>query len=237
MNGPIKLLLLAIVVTLMSANDALGQRRTFRPGYYIDRVIQNSINDIVRQYHYDWLPNDSTYIVPQLDGTTSGTYYFRNGGYYYVPHSNADFHEHSPAPVAFGGFSHVGDLAKRLDTLANELCLDLHYNYAHNPGFREAYREAYSLLQTTNYIREAEQQNDRKAIQKVLAGVHSMFHHIQDDVRGWSRHQRKQIGQRGISSKMAVFESTLHHLMNDVGVEKPGLRTHEVGVEQAPPPE
>ncbi|MCA9133523.1 MAG: hypothetical protein KDA45_10230 [Planctomycetales bacterium] len=53
---------------------------------------------------------------------------------------------------------------------------------------------------------------------------------MQDDVRGWSRIHRHQIGHLGIVSKMERIESTLHHLMNDVGVHP------EAAASQAPPP-
>lgn len=56
----------------------------------------------------------------------------------------------------------------------------------------------------------------------------ALFHHVQDDVRDWSRRHRRQIGQLGILSKMDMIESALHHLMNDVGV-------HEAGVPEPAP--
>ena len=236
MNGRFKLLLFAIVATLMIVGSAFGQRRAYRPSYYIDRVIRDSVADVVWQYHDGLLPDDSTYIVPHANGHNRGTYYVRNGEYYYIPHTKTGHQTHRPEQVTFGSFSHVNELANRLETLSNEFCLDLHYNYSHNPGFRETYREAYSMLQVAKYIHAAEHQNDRKAIQEELSGLDQLFHHIQDDVRGWSRHHHRQIGYDGISSKMAIIESTLHHLMNDVGVKRTSLQPQGAEVEQAPAP-
>ena len=130
----------------------------------------------------------------------------------------------APRTVAYGSFSHVDDLAARLEVLMNELCLDLYYNYSHNPGFHETYAEAYSLFQTTRYIHASEHNYDRDAIRQQLGGADALFHHIQDDVRGWSRIARRQIGTLGILTKMEMAEDTLHHLMEDVGVVvTPGL--------------
>ncbi len=125
----------------------------------------------------------------------------------------------SPAGIEYGGFSHVDELAARLEVLMNELCLDLYYNYSHNPGFRETYAEAYSLYNTAKFIHAAEHQYDRTSVQRSLAGVDALFHHVQDDVRGWTRIPRRQIGTLGIVTKIQMAEETLHHLMDDVGVQ------------------
>ena len=62
----------------------------------------------------------------------------------------------------------------------------------------------------------------------------ALFHHLQDDVRTWSRIHHHQVGQLGILSKMELIEAALHHLMNDVGVQQgppPGALSG-----QGPPP-
>lgn len=141
------------------------------------------------------------------------------------PHSLASPAVASPqiayGPVAheFGSFSHVDDYATRLETLTGDLLLDLQHNYAHNPGFAETYRETYSIFETAKYIHSAEHRNDRVAIASRLAGLDVDFHHIQNDVRGWSRHHHVQVGQLGILTKMAMIEEAIHHLMTDVGVQ------------------
>ena len=236
MNNRLKGLLFAVVaITLMSTSSALGQFRRYRPSYRIDDVIRDGVGDAIRKYSDDLIPHDSTHIIPHTNGHNHGNYYVRNGEYYYVPRTTTGHQNHRRQQVAFGSFSHVDELASRLETLSNQFCLDLHYNYSHNPGFRETYREAYQMLQVAKYIHAAKHQHDRRAIRKELSGVDQLFHHIQDDVRGWSRHHHRRIGRHGISSQMAMIESTLHHLINDVGVNPTSLR-QGAEVEQAPAP-
>ncbi|HIE95580.1 MAG TPA: hypothetical protein EYG03_21240 [Planctomycetes bacterium] len=130
----------------------------------------------------------------------------------------------NPAGISFGEFSHVDVLAARLEVLMNELCLDLYYNYSQNPDFHATYSEAYALYQTTRYIHAAEHNYDRETVRQRLGGADALFHHIQDDVRGWRRVSRRQIGTLGIATKLEMAEQTLHHLMEDVGVAvTPGL--------------
>lgn len=212
----------------------------YTPGYHIDHdshVVRDGHGHVIGQYHHDVVHQDSTYIVPHTSQSAHhGTYHVHNNRYYYTPQTAAVGNQQvvtKPGIVEFGSFSHVDELAARLETLANEFLLDLHYNYSHNEGFRETYAEAYQLLEVAKYIHAAEHQHDRQAIQSKLNGMDTLFHHIQDDVRGWSRHQHLQVGQLGILSKMDMIESALHHLMNDVGVKQapaPGANG------QAPPP-
>lgn len=124
----------------------------------------------------------------------------------------------APAPAGFGAFSHVDELASRLEILMNQLCLDLYYNYSHNPGFAETYAEAYSLYLMARDIHAAEHNMDRVTMQQQLGGTDALFHHVQDDVQGWSRIPRRQIGTLGILTKIEMAEEALHHLMDDVGV-------------------
>ncbi|MCO6042408.1 hypothetical protein NG895_00670 [Aeoliella sp. ICT_H6.2] len=179
---------------------------------------------------------DATFVIRSgsYKGQHHGSYYCKGDKYYYVPwvdHSHNHNHA-SPQPVVmtFGGYTHVDELALALETQLNELCLDLHYNYQHNHGYVETYTEAYSLLQTAKHVHAAEHQGDRETIRQHLGGMDSLFHHIEDDVRGWSRHQHRQIGQGGLLTKCEQVEATLHHLMYDVGVHLAAAG------EQAPPP-
>ena len=219
-------------------NSAQGNHSShnnhYNPGYHIDHhdhVIKDSHGHVIGNYHHDVVHQNSTYIVPHTSHSIHhGTYHLHNGNYYYTAQTASNSHAvQRPVAVQFGSFSHVDDLASRLEELTNEFCLDLHYNYSHNHGFRETYAEGYQLMLVAKFIHDAEHANDRNAIRSKLNGMDELFHHVQDDVRGWSRHHRRQIGQLGILSKMDMIESTLHHLMNDVGV-------HATGGEQAPPP-
>ena len=129
-----------------------------------------------------------------------------------------------PTNITFGAYSHVDQLASRLEVLMNQLCLDIYYNYSHNPGFTETYAEAYSLYQTARYIHASEHNYDRDAIRQQISGADALFHHIQEDVQSWSRAPYRQIGTLGILTKMEMTEDTIHHLMEDLGViATPGL--------------
>jgi len=206
-----------------------------RPSYHIDHhdhVVRDSHGHVIGTYHHDVLHDDSSYIVPHGSSTHHGTYHYRSGRYYYAPNT-FDGRQSREVAVEYGGFGHVDDLAARLEQQANEFCLDLHYNYSHNQGFKETYREAYSIMQIAEFIHEAEHEGDRRAIREKLAGIDQLLHHVQEDVRGWSRHQHQQVGQLGILSKLDLMESTIHHLMNDVGVAP----TPEPGNERAPAPD
>ena len=130
----------------------------------------------------------------------------------------------APSDIAFGECRHVDELAHRLEVLMNELCLDLVYNYSHNPEFRETYAEAYSLYLMARSIHASEHNFDREGARRQLAGADALLRHICDDVRGWTRIPRRQIGLLGINAKMQQAEDTLCHLMEDIGVAAtPGL--------------
>ena len=180
------------------------------------------------------------HVIPSVGHQHHGTYYVDGGQHYYYPQSaSVGPVTHTvarPVQIAFGGFAQVEDLSGRLEMLVNEMCLDLHHNYSHNPGYAETYREAYQILEVAKYIHAAEHANDREAIRSRLNGMDAQFHHVQGDVRGWSRHHHVQVGQLGIITKMDMIESTLHHLMNDVGVQTAPAPAPGAGAMIAPPP-
>jgi len=176
------------------------------------------------------------FVVPHYDRHHHGSYWVDSGAYYYQPRTYAVIpNTHvvaKPIAVEFGGFSQVGDLSGRLERLANELCLDLHYNYAHNPGFSETYREAYQILDAAKSINVKEHQDDRDDIARQVQALDPLFHHVQGEILGWSRNHQRQIGQAGIVAKLDSMEALLHHLMNDIGVKPHSAES----MEQAPAP-
>ncbi|MBD3675369.1 MAG: hypothetical protein HUJ26_17790 [Planctomycetaceae bacterium] len=231
-----------------STVEAQHVHRRYQPRYsggahidHHDHVVRDSHGHVVQRHHHDVIHPNSTHVVPHFNTAHAGSYYSHGGRSYYYPQRTASADPHGqqvhtaakPVQMQFGGFSQVDDLASRLETLTNELCLDLHFNYSHNHGFRETYAEAYQILDVAKYIHAAEHQRDRDAIASKLGGLDELFHHIQDDVRGWSRHHHRQVGSLGILTKMDYIESTLHHLMNDVGVRQSGVNA---GNGQALPP-
>ena len=123
-----------------------------------------------------------------------------------------------PAALQFGACQHVDELAARLEVLMNEVCLDLAYNYSHNIDFLATYTEAYQLYQTARFIHASEHNFNREAIVDQLAGADALLCHVKDDLVGWTRNHRRQIGALGINSKMEAAEETLCHLMKDLGV-------------------
>lgn len=152
----------------------------------------------------------------------------------YFERDNKDYFtdgEHEPQLVSHGGFHHVDDLAARLELLANELCLDLHYNYRHNPGFRYTYKDVYDVYQLAKYIHGLKQEGKQEEIARRLDGLDKLFHYVRTDVREWSLRRDRQIGGLTMPEKIERIQSTVHHLMNDVGVKEAAI------VEEAPKPQ
>lgn len=136
-----------------------------------------------------------------------------------------------PVELSFGGFSRIEDLAGRLAFEANLLCLDMHYNYRHNKNFAEAYREAYGILQAAKYVEGREHQGNRDLIRARMMEVDKLFHHVQGEMRAWTRAVAKPIGPDELPEKQASVEAVLHHLCFDAGV-----KPHEQPAEAAPAP-
>jgi len=200
-------------------------------------------------HHGSWL-----HVVPSHHHHHSGLYYSYGGANYYTPVSppvqvqvmrpQADG---TPLPIAppgeliapqsvkleFGGFRQTNDLSGRLVFEANRWCLDMHYNYRHNPDFEVTYRDAYRVLLAARNVQGATQETDREAIRTELTAVEPLFHGVQEKVKTWSREERRPVGADGINEKTQIVESILHHLLFDVGVEEQHAAAPE---EQAPPP-
>ena len=191
-------------------------------------------------YHSDFDDAGWLFVVPYFGGRYRGTYYANQDNYYYMPQATGSYRA-QPIEIEFGGYAHVDDLSARLERLANELCLDLHYNYRHNPDFKDLYRAAYQIYDTAKFLRDKENQADRDEVARLLDGLDVAFHDVEGAIKGWSRRQNRQIGQGGAQTKLDLVGATLHHLMHDVGVTGahgvpdtlPGPGTAEV----APPPE
>ncbi|QDU82265.1 hypothetical protein Pla110_40200 [Polystyrenella longa] len=235
---PLRLALgLAVCTFFVAVQSASAQYRDFFPRRYQvdhhDHVIRDSHGHVVGRYHHDVVREDSDRFFPSTRHFHNReTYFIRNGKYYFSPKTVLLGNGVVPQPevVGFGSFSHVDDLASQLETQMKYFLLDMHYNYSHNHGFRETYAEAYQLYQVAQYVHAQEHQHNHNAIKQQLNGMDALFHHIEEDVRGWSRHQHFQVGNRGIGSKMQQIESTLHHLMNDVGVDQVPLPATTVPV-------
>jgi len=143
-----------------------------------------------------------------------------------------------PVQLQFGDFSRCEDLAGRLETEAYRLCPDMLYNYQHNPVFQETYREAYSLLESAKYLHAKQHQGDRDSIRHHVTQMDGLLHHVQEELRPWSRQNTRPIGSGGVIEKSSAVEAILHHLCYDVGIEPHGADEPApapgFGEEQAP---
>ena len=156
----------------------------------------------------------SRYVV-RGNNNRGGTYYCHNNGYYY----NAGGRD---VRVEYGGFSHVDELASRLESLANSFCLEIYYNYDENPNFDETYREAYEILEIAKYIHEEEHHGHRDEIAKEVDRLDNLFHHVKNAVAHWRPNRGHHHHHDRLPPKdqlLEEMESVIHHLMHDVGVK------------------
>ena len=112
----------------------------------------------------------------------------------------------------------IADATADLERLAREICLDLHYNYAHNPGFETIYSEAYQIYDAAKCLCNHHRDGDQSALRSQLSELNPLFHHVQSQVSLWTRHDVVQVGHLGVRSKLEHFEQTLHNLMDRLGV-------------------
>ena len=191
--------------------------------------------------HYDYHPGRTTYHPGSYQYHPDTTYNTQPGfvGGRHDHSSSYDSHQPSYVPqrveYRFGGFSHVDDLAASLETQASLLCWELHYNYQHNPGYRGTYRETYEMSQTAKFIHGLEHARNRERIREEVVRLDKLFHHIQRDVANWTGHHHRHVGRGGLTSKLEELESTLHHLMDDVGVRSQPAPSSTGGADPAPP--
>lgn len=196
--------------------------------------------------HSNW-----NYVVPHQNAHHHhGSYYVQDNGYYYTPtpivrvtpsYRSAQLPPvQVPVQLQYGGYARFEDLSGRLEAEVNRLCLDMFYNYQHNPGFQELYRDAYSLLTAAKFVHAKEHQNDRDAIREQVVQMDQLMHHVLGEIRPWSRHHSRQVASGGIIEKSSAVEAILHHLCYDVGIEPHGddepAPAPNVGDEQAPAP-
>ena len=221
-----------------------------------DHVMHHGNHDHVVHHHGSNFGNNNwNYVVPANHGVHqhSGSFYVQGNAHYYTPTpivrinpatiQTAHLHPvqaAQPVQMEFGGFARCEDLAGRLETEANRLCLDMFYNYQHNPGFQETYKEAYSLLESAKFIHAKQHQGDRDAIRHHVTQMDGLLHHVQGELQPWSRNHSRQVGFGGIIEKSSAVEAILHHLCYDVGIEPHGddepAPAPGLGEEQAPAP-
>ena len=201
-----------------------------------DHVTHHGNHDHVVHHHGSNFGNNNwNYVVPQQSVQQSGSFYAQGDAHYYTPTPIVRLnpatiqtaHQHpvqaaQPVQMQFGGFARCEDLAGRLETEANRLCLDMFYNYQHNQGFQETYKEAYSLLESAKYVHAKQHQGDRDAIRHHVTQMDGLLHHVQGELRQWSRQNSRPIGSGDVIEKSSAVEAILHHLCYDVGIEPHG---------------
>lgn len=167
------------------------------------------------------------YVVPHTH-QYRGAYYTQGNSSYYtqspIVYAGVTQAGYVPPPVQqpqqlqFGGFSYCNDLTGRLEAQLNLLCLELHYNYQHNPDFAHTYREAYNLLQLAKQLHALDHQGQREAIRQAVTDLDQQYHHVQQDIASWTRQDRRHIPPGDAIQKASAGEAMLHHLCFDVGV-------------------
>ena len=131
-------------------------------------------------------------------------------------------HPHDRTHYTFGARRHVDTLADRLRREANTICWEMHDNYQHERGYRETYREMYTVLEDCLHIHDLAHDDAHRGtdnedhIAEDLHDLDRLFHHVEDDIEHWS--SRNRYHGHDLAHKMERFEVTLHHLMNDYGV-------------------
>lgn len=188
-------------------------------------VIQHYPNS--QDYLQSQQQNRQYYLPPDRDGRYRSSYYVEGDRYYYAPSVDERGRPRSPVAFQYGEFSHTDELAMRLERMANDLCLELHYNYSHNRGFRTTYAEAYQLLEIAKAIHDDIHRDNQRGVRSRLQGIDALFHHLEDDIRRWSRREQRRIGWTSLDEKMSLIETTIHHLMYDAGVPHADEHHHD----------
>lgn len=141
---------------------------------------------------------------------------------------------------SFGDRHHVDTLADRMQREANSICWEMYNNYRHERGFRETYREMYTILEDAIHIHDLAHDdahrhgNNEDHIAEDLHDIDRLFHHVEDDIRHWT--SRNRYHSHDLTYRMERLESTLHHLMDDYGVrsKRPAPRPNGPGSPPVP---
>ncbi len=220
------------VLSLSGSATCFAQHGHHRPaGAIHHRDIQwvDPGGHVVRQHRDDY-----HYVLPST--SHHGSYYSYNNAHYYTPPAppvivNQPVVVQKPVEVQFGSFQHYEELATRLAAVANEVCLDLNYNYRRNPRFAEVYREGYKVLQDAKYVHGSEHRGDKEAIRAAVGPMDELFHHVREEAASWRGEDVRRVGSVSLSAKLEEMEALIHHLMFDAGIKH-----RERSNEEAPPP-
>ena len=121
--------------------------------------------------------------------------------------------------LSFGTFSNTVELALRLKSDTNDLLLDMHFNYSHNPQFAETYRATYQLLKAAQTVHEAGLTNRRAEIKQSLEDLDGLAYRLQTDIRNWNCRSKYRCGIGSLNQKLSTVQWSVADLMHDAGVE------------------
>ncbi len=134
-----------------------------------------------------------------------------------------------PTVYTYGARNHLDELAITLQRQANDITWDMYRNYQGNFEFTETYTEMYELLQSAKHLHDVIHntprhlcRNDNSHIVSDLHEMDALFHHIEDDIVNWvpTRHPHHYFHAHGnLQSRIEEMEETLHHLMEDYGIQ------------------
>ncbi len=120
--------------------------------------------------------------------------------------------------VPFGTFCNIELLTQQLEQAANDLLLDLHFNYSHNSQFAVTYREVYCILDAAQTVRTAAKSNRKGKIVRTLKGLDSLAHRLESDIRNWTCKRSYRCGNGSHLEKLSTVQWVLADLMHDVGI-------------------
>lgn len=211
-------------------------------------------NNIVAGLIASQFPQASNILFPQ-PLRNRGVFYRNNDQYYFYPaqrlysgirqtggtvYSNQNYSSNSnyttrgtidrsaAVPVEFGGYQFVSDLAPAFAPVANELALELHYNYRNNPNFNQVYRDAYSVLTEARALEQAQQRGDREQVQQHLIAANRNLNQVMTATENWQRSHQKQIGEAGLETKLQMTADMLNHMMYDIGIRQEQVAGQDV---------
>ena len=208
--------ILTVALLVASSSQAFAQ-------YKVDRrehSVRDEFGSVIGRYNYDFIEDNSKYVLPHYDDNHTGTYWNRDGKYYYRPQTQTRYRTQSQVEeMRFGGRRHMDDLAERLEALVNETCLELHYNYGHNRDFKQTYADAYRILDDAKWVHNRGNYGNSSEMRRRLMRMDEQIHKVQDSVRGWNSSNRRSYGDVSLRSRLRLVEASIHHLMYDAGID------------------
>ena len=118
-----------------------------------------------------------------------------------------------------GTFTNTEEFALQLQSAANDLLLDMHFNYSHNRQFAATYQKTYTLLEAAQRVRKAAQTNRREEINPTLKDLDGLAYRLQADIRNWNCRPKYRCGKGSLNQKLSTVQWSLADLMHNVGVD------------------